>query len=75
MIKKVTLFALCTIALTTVLALSVVNIYYAVKDHTDYTSTFTHQGHSYVLVHANGENAVIHDPDCPCHQKGGDDND
>ena len=70
---KPLLLALCAIALTGVAINCAVNIYYSIKDHTDYSSTFTHRGHSYVLVHANGTNAVTHDPDCPCHQKGGED--
>lgn len=66
-----TLPALCAIALTGVAINCAVNIYYSIKDHTDYSSTFTHRGHSYVLVHANGTNAVTHDPDCPCRERGG----
>lgn len=72
---KTTLLALCAIALTANIAICVASTYYTIKDHTDYSSTFTHRGHSYVLVHANGTNAVTHDPDCPCHQKGEADND
>lgn len=65
------LLALCAIALAATIVTCAMNAYYAIKDHTDYSSTFTHRGHSYVLVHANGANAITHDPDCPCHQKGG----
>lgn len=67
---KTLLLALCAIALTSVVINCVVNIYYRINDHTAYSSTFTHHGHSYILVHADGANAVTHDPDCPCHEKG-----
>lgn len=69
---KLLLLPLCTIALTAIAALSVTNIYYAIKDHTEYVGTFTHHGHTYILVHSDGASVVTHDPDCPCQEKGGD---
>lgn len=68
---KLLLLALCAIALTASIATCVVSAYYTIKDHKDYVSTFEHRGHSYMLVHANGANTVTHDPDCPCREKGG----
>ena len=49
---------------------SIVNICYSVDNYKDYTSKFERDGHSYVLVHANGTNAITHDPDCPCNKNG-----
>ena len=47
-------------------------IYYAISNNQDYVSKVDYRGHSYVLVHANGSTGITHDPDCPCHKKGGD---
>ena len=52
--------------LLAVIVSCVVGIYFNIKDHENYSTTITHHGHSYVLVHANGENAMTHDPDCGC---------
>ena len=54
-------------ALAVVICLTAINIHFAIADHKDYSSTFTHQGHSYVLVHANNATAITHDPDCECY--------
>ena len=71
---KTTLHVLYAIALTANIAICVASTYYIIKDHTDYSSTFEYHGHRYVLFHVNGVDAVTHDPDCPCHQKGVSDN-
>ncbi len=41
-------------------------IYYAVKDHQDYSAKVECRGHSYILLHTDGTSATTHDPDCPC---------
>ena len=47
------------------------NIYYAINNNKDYVSKTEYRGHSYVLVHANGSTGITHAPDCPCREKGG----
>ena len=41
----------------------------------DYAERFEYDGHKYIIFHQLGStnytnrNGVVHDPDCPCHQK------
>ena len=30
-------------------------------------------GHAYIVIETNRGVAMVHDPDCPCHKKGGSD--
>ena len=43
-------------------------IFYAIEEHQDYCATVEYRGHSYILLHSDGESATTHDPDCPCHK-------
>lgn len=47
-----------------------VGIFFTISDHQDYSASVEFRGHKYVLFHADGTNATIHDPDCPCHKNG-----
>ena len=67
---KITETLIKTLAITLLVAGLVgwgIDIYFSIDDHKDYTSKFERYGHSYILVHASGANAITHDPDCPCH--------
>lgn len=33
--------------------------------------TVNYKGHSYILYKAPKQGGIIHDPDCPCREKGG----
>lgn len=34
--------------------------------------TVEYNGHSYIIYQGRYKGGIIHDPDCPCHQKGDD---
>lgn len=43
-----------------------VSIFYTIRNNQDYSAKVEHRGHTYILLHADGSSAAIHDPDCQC---------
>lgn len=40
-------------------------------DRYDCITTAEHNGHSYIIYKGYRKGGITHDPDCPCHKKGG----
>lgn len=64
--------ALCVIFVLVATVCAVFNLGYTIADHKEYVAYFEYRGHNYIHVHTGGGDAITHDPDCPCHTKGGD---
>ncbi len=45
------------------------------NDFDDAIVPVEYNGHKYIIYKGVRKGGIIHDPDCPCHQKGGADND
>ncbi len=72
--KKLALvfLALCAVALTGCVEPTQEQINADISAH---INEFTYKGHHYILYRSGGVNSriggITHDPDCPCHKKGG----
>lgn len=76
-IIKPLLLALCAIALTGCVgkAGKVDTDPNLLNDFDDAIVPVEYNGHKYIIYKGVRKGGIIHDPDCPCHQKGGADND
>lgn len=74
---KTTLLALCAIALTGCVgkAGKVDTDPNLLNDVDDAIVSVEYNGHKYIIYKGVRKGGIIHDPDCPCHQKGVSDND
>lgn len=74
---KTTLLALCAIALTGCVgkAGKVDTDPNLLNDFDDAIVPVEYNGHKYIIYKGVRKGGIIHDPDCPCHQKGEADND
>lgn len=74
---KTTLLALCATALTGCVgkAGKVDTDPNLLNDFDDAIVPVEYNGHKYIIYKGVRKGGIIHDPDCPCHQKGGADND
>ena len=74
---KPLLLALCAIALTGCVgkAGKVDTDQSLLNDFEDAIVPVEYNGHKYIIYKGIQKGGIIHDPDCPCHQKGVSDND
>lgn len=78
--KKPTLTLLALLALTLAGCGEIKGEYDVDKEPQSRISEFTRKGHKYLLYErysgrAYGVAGITHDPDCPCREKGGENND
>ena len=43
------------------------------NDFDDAIMKAEYEGHSYIIYKGHRKGGLVHDPDCPCHKKGGED--
>ena len=69
------LLALCAIALTGCVgeAGKVNTNQYELNSYEDAILSAEYNGHKYIIYKGRYNGGITHDPDCPCHQKGGED--
>ena len=70
---KITLLALCAMALTGCERGKVNTNQYLLNDADDAIVSAEYNGHKYIIYKGSQKGGITHDPDCPCHQKRGND--
>ena len=72
---KITLLVMCIIALTGCggTAGKVNTEQHLLNNIDDAILSAEYNGHKYIIYKGRYQGGITHDPDCPCHQKGGKD--